>query len=77
MCTEEDLKECMEMVKKLVDTGTMPSFEQTVLYENVFADQVPAWLEGKWGMTVLVNSNLPSVVAASPFEVKTLRLFFL
>lgn len=75
VCTEEDLKECMEMVKKLVDTGTMPSFEQTVLYENVFADQVPAWLEGKWGMTVLVNSNLPSVVAASPFEVKTLRLF--
>ena len=75
VCTEEDLQECMSMVQRLTETGTMPPFEETVLYENVFADQVPAWLEGKWGMTVLVNSNLPSVANASPFEVKTLRLF--
>lgn len=73
ICTPEDLVECMDMVRKLVDTGTMPPFEESVLYETVFADQIPNWLEGTWGMTVLSASNLPSIVAASPFEIDTMR----
>lgn len=73
ICTPEDLVECMDMVKRLVDTGTMPPFEESVLYEAVFADQIPNWLEGSWGMTVLSASNLPAIVAASPFEIDTMR----
>lgn len=73
ICTPEDLTECMEMIKKLIETGTMPPLEESVLYETVFADQIPYWLEGKWGMTVYSASNLPAVVAASPFEVDTMR----
>ncbi|MCI8800021.1 MAG: extracellular solute-binding protein [Lachnospiraceae bacterium] len=73
MCTPEDLVECMEMVRRLVETGTMPPFEESVLYETVFADQIPNWLEGSWGMTVLSASNLPSIVSASPFEIDTMR----
>ena len=72
ICTPEDLVECMRMVKDLIDSGTMPPFEESVPYETVFADQIPAWLEGRWGMTVLSASNLPSVIAASPFEVGTM-----
>ena len=48
-------------------------FEESVLYETVFADQIPGWLEGKWGMSVLSASNLPSIIAASPFEIGTMR----
>ena len=72
ICTPEDLVECMRMVKDLIDSGTMPPFEESVPYETVFADQIPAWLEGRWGMTVLSASNLPSIIAASPFEVGTM-----
>ena len=67
------MTEAMNMVLKLVETGTMPPFEESVLYETVFADQIPGWLEGKWGMTVLSASNLPSIIAASPFEIETKR----
>lgn len=73
ICTQEDLQECMEMVLELVESKTMPPFEESVLYETVFADQVPYWLEGKWGMSVLSASNLPSIVSASPFEIGTMR----
>jgi oligogalacturonide transport system substrate-binding protein len=69
ICTESDLVECMQMVKDLIDSGTMPPFEESVPYETVFADQIPAWLEGRWGMTVLSASNLPSIIAASPFKI--------
>ncbi len=51
----------------------MPPFEESVLYETVFADQIPNWLEGSWGMSVLSASNLPSIVSASPFEIDTMR----
>lgn len=73
ICTPEDLVECMDMVLQLVETGTMPPFEESVLYETVFADQIPNWLEGSWGMTVLSASNLPSIVSASPFKIGTMR----
>lgn len=72
VCTEEDLVECMDMIKKLMETGTMPPYEEYAAYETVFADQIPAWLEGRYGMTVLTASNLPSIIAASPFEIKTM-----
>ena len=72
ICTKEDLVECMQMVYDLIDSGTMPPFEESVPYETVFADQIPAWLEGRWGMCVLSASNLPSIVAASPFEIGTM-----
>jgi len=72
ICTREDLIECMQMVYDLIDSGTMPPFEESVPYETVFADQIPAWLEGRWGMCVLSASNLPSIVAASPFEIGTM-----
>lgn len=72
ICTPEDLVECMNMVLALIETGTMPPFEESVPYETVFADQIPAWLEGKWGMCVLSASNLPSIIASSPFEIGTM-----
>lgn len=72
VCTEADLVECMEMVKKLMETGTMPPYEEYAPYETVFADQIPAWLEGRYGMTVLSASNLPSIISASPFLIGTM-----
>jgi oligogalacturonide transport system substrate-binding protein len=71
--TKEDLVAAMQMVKDLIDTGTMPPFEESVPYETVFADQIPYWLNGQWGMTVLSASNLPSIIAVSPFEIGTMR----
>jgi oligogalacturonide transport system substrate-binding protein len=72
IATEEDLVECMEMVLALIETGTMPPFEESVLFETVFADQIPAWHEGRWGMTVLSASNLPSIINATEFEIGTM-----
>ena len=72
--TEEDLVEAFETIQKLFETGTLPPPEELVLYEGVAPEQIPNWLDGRWGMSVLSASNLPSIIAGtSDFEIGTMR----
>ena len=70
---EQDLVDAFTYIRKLVDSGTLPPFEEMVPYDSVYSDQVPNWLNGKWGMTALSASNLPPIIAASKFEIGTMR----
>ena len=70
---EQDLADVFSFIAKMVDTGTVPPFEEMVPYEGVFPDQVPNWLDGKWGLTILSASNLPPVIASSSFKLGTMR----
>lgn len=70
---EQDLVDSLTYVKKLVDTGTVPPFEETLPYDSVYSNQVPDWLNGQWGMSALSASNLPPIIAASKFKIDTMR----
>lgn len=69
----KDLVEVFEYVKALVDTGTVPSFEEGVLYESVYADQNPDWLNQKFGIFPTSSSLYQGIMAASNFEVSSMR----
>jgi oligogalacturonide transport system substrate-binding protein len=70
---EQDLVDSFTYIQKLVDTGTVPPFEEMVPYDSVYSNQVPNWLNGQWGMSALSASNLPPIIAASPFTIGTMR----
>jgi oligogalacturonide transport system substrate-binding protein len=71
--TEQDLVDSFTYVKKLVDTGTVPPFEEMLPYDSVYSNQVPNWLNGQWGMSALSASNLPPIITASKFTIGTMR----
>lgn len=71
--TEQDLVDAFTYVQKLVESGTIPPLEEMVLYDSVFPDQIPNWLNGQWGMSVLSASNLPAILEASDFKIDTMR----
>ena len=69
--TVEQATEGWEYLLRLIESGTVPPLEETMPYATSFPDQVPKWLEGKYGMHLTQASNLSSIVQGSPFEVKT------
>ncbi len=72
--SEQDLVEAFETVQKLFESGTLPPPEELILYEGTAPEQIPNWLDGRWGMSVLSASNLPSIISGtSGFEIGTMR----
>ncbi len=71
--TAEDALPIFQYVRRLVDTGTVPTFEEAVPYENVYADQNPEWLAGKIGVFATSSSLVPGIASASEFPVEALR----
>lgn len=69
----QDLVEVFDYCAELVATGTVPSFEEGVLYETVYADQNPNWLNGNFGIFPTSSSLYPGIMAASEFEVSSMR----
>lgn len=72
--TAEQATEAWDYILRLVESGTVPSFEEAMPYATSYPDQVPKWLEGKYGLHLTQASNLSSQVNGSPFEVKTANL---
>ena len=72
--TKEDATEAWEYILQLVETGTVPSFEESMPYAANYPNEVPKWLEGKYGMHITQGSNLSAQVNGTPFEVKTANL---
>ena len=71
--TERDVAEVFAYIRKLVDTGTVPPFEEHVPFELVFADQTPNWINQKYAISFTSSSHIPTIKAASKFELGVAR----
>lgn len=71
--SKEDITKVFTYIRRLVETGTVPPFEEGVLYENVYADQNPNWLNQKFGIFPTSSSLIPGIAAASDFELDVFR----
>lgn len=68
-----DVAEVFAYIRKLVDSGTVPPFEEHVPFELVFADQTPNWLNQKYAISFTSSSHIPTIQAASKFELAVAR----
>ncbi len=68
-----DIVEAFSLLRKLLDTGTMPPLEETVPFEKVYADQTPNWLNQVYAICAPSSSILPRIKAASKFELGVAR----
>lgn len=71
--SKEDMTKVFSYIRKLVDTGTVPSFEEGVLYDNVYADANPEWLNQNIGVFPTSSSHLPAALKASEFDISSIR----
>ena len=71
--TVEEMAKIFDYEKQLVETGTVPPFAGGVLYETVYADQNPNWLNQELGIFPTSSSLVPGIDKASDFELATLR----
>ncbi|MHB0895929.1 MAG: ABC transporter substrate-binding protein [Spirochaetales bacterium] len=71
--TKSDMVDVFAYIQKLLDTGTIPPFEEMVPFEMVYADQTPNWLNGKYGICPTSSSLIPSIRAASKFDIGVAR----
>ena len=71
--SRDDIVKVFSFVKELVDTKTVPPFNEGVLYENVYADQNPNWLNQNFGIFPTSSSLIPGIDNASDFELGSMR----
>lgn len=71
--TKDEALYIFNYVKTLVDNGVVPPFSEAVLYEKVYADQNPNWLNENFGIFPTSSSLIPGIQAASNFECGSLR----
>jgi oligogalacturonide transport system substrate-binding protein len=71
--TKEDITKVFEKIKEMVDTGTVPPFTEGVLYESVYADQNPNWLNQEFGVFPTSSSLVPGIAKASGFPIDSFR----
>ncbi|NLM10355.1 MAG: carbohydrate ABC transporter substrate-binding protein [Clostridiaceae bacterium] len=71
--SRDDIIQVFDYIRRLVETGTVPPFEEGVLYENVYADQNPNWLNQNFGIFPTSSSLIPGIAAASDFELDVFR----
>jgi len=71
--TKEDITKVFEKIKEMVGTGTVPPFTEGVLYESVYADQNPNWLNQEFGVFPTSSSLVPGIAKASGFPIDSFR----
>jgi oligogalacturonide transport system substrate-binding protein len=70
---KKDIVEVFTYIQKLLDSGTIPPFEEMVPFEMVYADQTPNWLNQKYAICPTSSSLIPSIRTASKFELGVAR----
>lgn len=68
-----EVAEVFGYIRKMVDAGTVPPFEEHVPFELIFADQTPGWLNQKYGISFTSSSHIPNILKASQFELGVAR----
>lgn len=71
--TRADIIEVFSYIDLMVKTKTVPPFSEGVLYETVYADQNPNWLNEKFGIFPTSSSLIPGIANASNFEIGSMR----
>lgn len=71
--TADEMAKIFDYERQLVETGTVPPFAEGVLYETVYADQNPNWLNQDLGIFPTFSSLVPGIAKASDFELATMR----
>ena len=71
--TADEMAKIFDYERQLVETGTVPPFAEGVLYETVYADQNPNWLNQDLGIFPTSSSLVPGIAKASDFELATMR----
>lgn len=71
--TAKDVAEVFTYIRKMVDTGTVPPFEEHVPFELIFADQTPGWLNQKYAISFTSSSHIPNIQKASKFGLDVAR----
>ena len=71
--TARDVAEVFAYIRKLVDTGTVPPFEEHVPFEMVYADQTPGFLNEKYAISFTSSSHIPNIQKASKFNLAVAR----
>jgi len=69
----EEMTRIFSYERQLVESGTVPPFAEGVLYETVYADQNPNWLNQDLGIFPTSSSLVPGIAKASNFELSTFR----
>jgi oligogalacturonide transport system substrate-binding protein len=70
---QQDVEEFLSFFRRMVDTGTIPSFEEMMPYATVYPYQVPYWLNQQWILDIGSVSHLNSIKAASKFNLGVAR----
>lgn len=71
--TVEEMEKIFSYINECVDTGTVPPFEEGVLYDSVYADSNPEWLNQNIGIFPTSSSHLPAALNASEFDISSFR----
>ena len=71
--TRDEMLQVFTYIDTLVKTGTVPPFSEGVLYETVYADQNPNWLNQNFGIFPTSSSLIPGIAKASSFPIASLR----
>ncbi|TDF95386.1 ABC transporter substrate-binding protein [Paenibacillus piri] len=71
--SRQDLVDVFTYIKNMLDNGVIPPFPEAVQYESVYADQTPGWLNGTYSVYPTSASKIPSIEAASKFDVDVAR----
>ena len=71
--SRNEMLQIFAYIDTMVKTGTVPPFNEGVLYETVYADQNPNWLNENFGIFPTSSSLIPGIAKASNFTVASMR----
>lgn len=71
--SRSEMLQIFTYIDTMVKTGTVPPFNEGVLYETVYADQNPNWLNENFGIFPTSSSLIPGIAKASNFTVASMR----
>lgn len=69
----DEMLQIFTYIDTMVKSGTVPPFNEGVLYETVYADQNPNWLNENFGIFPTSSSLIPGIAKASNFAVASMR----
>lgn len=70
---QQQVEQVFNYIRQLVETRTVPPFEEHVPYELVFADQTPGWVNQRYAISFTSSSHIPTIKNASNFELGVAR----
>lgn len=71
--SRDDALQFFTYLKEMLDTGTLPPLEESLVYGTSYVDQIPEWHNGNYAMTSISASVLATMIQATDFPVEVAR----